>query len=112
MPPPCGSDPPTLEERDHPSRCREPALALPADNEGLDVVPAVAIRGQRYALLELGHELGEKAASPAPALEGECAEEERPALGGDAPDVAPREHRGVVIPVGVVETEELGALEL
>jgi hypothetical protein len=35
-------------------------VGLPADDEGLDVVPAIAVGGAGDALLELGEELGEK----------------------------------------------------
>src|SRR5215211_8914964 len=92
---------------------REPgAILLPADDEGLDVVPAVTVRGLRDAVFELGQELREETVGAVLALERECTEEERLAPCGDAPDVVPREHGGIFIPVGVVETEGFGALEL
>src|SRR4029077_20572087 len=84
---------------------------FPADNEGLDVVPAIAVGGLRDALLELSEEVGEETGSARLALAREGTEEQRPSPCGDALDVFPREHRGIVVPVGVVETEQLDALE-
>src|SRR6185312_14620132 len=84
---------------------------LPADDEGLDVVPAIALGGVRDALLELSEELGQETGSACLALAREGTEEQRPSPCGHALDVFPREHRGIVVPVGVVETEQLGALE-
>src|SRR5271170_4022532 len=46
-----------------------PRLArLPADDEGLDVVPAIAVGGARDALLELSEEVGEETGSACLAL--------------------------------------------
>jgi hypothetical protein len=85
---------------------------LPADDEGLDVVPAIALGGVGDALLELSEEVGQETGSACLALAREGTEEQRPSPCGHALDVFPREHRGIVVPVGVVETEQLGALEL
>src|SRR5262245_22908382 len=89
-----------------------PPACLPADDEGLDVIPAVAIRGVRNPLLELSEEVGEQPGGPRFALAREGAPEERPAPCSHAPHVPPREGRWIVVPVGIVETKELGALEL
>src|SRR5271163_4154863 len=90
-----------------------PRLArLPADDEGLDVVPAIAVGGVRDALLELSEEVGEETGSACLTLARKGTEEERPAPCGHALDVVPCEQSGIVVPVGVVETEQLGALEL
>lgn len=80
-------------------------VRLPADDEGLDVVPAIAVGSVRDALLELSEELGQETGSTRLALAREGTEEERAAPCGHALDVVPREHRGIVVPVGVVETE-------
>src|ERR1700756_3189807 len=85
---------------------------LPADDEGVDIVPAIAVGGVRDALLELSKEVGEETGSACLALVREGTEQERPSPCGHALDVFPREHRGIVVPVGVVQTEQLGALEL
>src|SRR5215216_5589913 len=76
------------------------AVRLPADDEGLHVVPAVAVGGIRDALLELSEEVGEETGGAVLALAREGAEEEGPAPCGHAPHVAPREHGGIVVPVG------------
>ena len=88
------------------------AVHLPADDEGLDVVPAVAVGDIRDALLELCEKVGEETVGAVLALAREGAEEERAAPCGHAPHVVPREDDGIVVPVGIVQTEELGALEL
>jgi hypothetical protein len=88
------------------------AVRIPADDEGLDVVPAVALGGIRDALLELSQEVGEESPGAILTLAREGAEEERPAPGSHAPHVGPREQGRIIVPVGIVETEELGALEL
>ena len=75
---------------------------FPADDEGLDVVPAIAVGGLRDAFLELSEEGGEETGSACLALAREGTEEERPSPCGHALDVVPREHRGIVVPVGVV----------
>ena len=91
---------------------RARAVRLPADDERLDVVPAVAVGGSRDALLELSEEVGQETGGAVLALTREGAEEERPAPCGHAPHIAPREHRGIVVPIRIVETEELGPIEL
>jgi hypothetical protein len=48
---------------------------LPADDEGLDVVPAIALGGVRDALLELSEEVGEETGSACLALAREGTEE-------------------------------------
>src|SRR5918995_6235814 len=88
------------------------AVHLPADDEGLDVVPAVAVGDIRDALLEFCEKVGEETGGAVLALTREGAEQERAAPCGHAPHVVPREDDGIVVPVGIVETEELGALEL
>src|ERR671910_1914573 len=88
------------------------AVHLPADDEGLDVVPAVAVGDIRDALLEFCEKVGEETVGAVLALAREGAEEERAAPCGHAPHVVPREDDGIVVPVGIVQTEELGALEL
>ena len=55
------------------------AALLAADDECLDVVPAVAIGGIRDALLERLEELGEETGGAVLALERERAVQERPA---------------------------------
>src|ERR1700730_4362516 len=71
----------------------------------------MAAGGVRDAILELCEELGEETGSTRLALAREGTEEERAAPCGHALDVVPREHRGIVVPVGVVEADSLGALE-
>ena len=52
---------------------------FPADDEGLDVVPAIAVGGLRDALLERSpEEVGEETGSARLALAREGTEEERP----------------------------------
>ena len=53
-------------------------VRLPADDEGLDVVPAIAVGSVRDALLELSEELGQETGSTRLAL-AEGTEEERAA---------------------------------
>ena len=48
---------------------------FPADDEGLDVVPAIAVGGLRDALLEFSEEVGEEAGSACLALAREGTEE-------------------------------------
>src|SRR6185437_7022587 len=88
------------------------AVRLAADDEGLDVVPAVAVGGLRDALLERAKEVGEQTSGAVLALARERASHERLAPGKHALHVVPREDGGIVVPVGIVETEELGLLEL
>src|SRR4051794_29108474 len=94
--------------------CRVPrrVVRLPADDEGLDVVPPVAVGGIRDALLEGAQEVGEEAVGAVLALTRERALQERPPPRVHASHVVPREHGGILVPVGIVKTEELGALEL
>src|SRR4051794_22022425 len=94
-----------------PASGRSPS-ASPADDEGLDGVPAVAVGVIRDALFERAEEIGEEAGDEIVALARERALEERPTPGEHAAHVFPREDGGVLVPVGIVETEELGALEL
>jgi hypothetical protein len=54
-------------------------VGLPADDEGRDVVPAIAVGGVGEALLELGEELGEQAGGLLLALAREGTQQERPA---------------------------------
>ena len=49
---------------------------LSADDEGLDVVPAIALGGVRDALLELSEEVGEETGGSVLPLAREGAEEE------------------------------------
>ena len=111
----CGSARPEArpEPRRLPGRYRRPgSVGLPADDEGLDVVPAVAVGRIRDALLEFRKEISEESGRAVLALAREGLEEERPAPGGHAAHVAARELGWVAIAVGIVETEEFGALEL
>ena len=52
-----------------------PRRSFPADDEGLDVVPAIAVGGLRDALLEFSEEVGEEAGSACLALAREGTEE-------------------------------------
>lgn len=49
-------------------------VRLPADDEGLDVVPAIAVGSVRDALLELSEELGQETGSTRLALAREGTE--------------------------------------
>ncbi|WP_082993213.1 AAA family ATPase [Mycobacterium sp. 1245111.1] len=84
---------------------------LLADDKGLDVVPAIAVGGLRDALLELCEKLSEETCGAGLALARERTEEERPSPCDHALHVFPCEHRGIVVPVGIVETEQLAAFE-
>src|SRR5215213_4836486 len=75
---------------------------LPADDQGLDVVPAIEVRGVRDALLERPKELGDEAGGAILALAGEGAVQARPTPGEHAAHVLPCEDGGIVVPVGVV----------
>ena len=80
--------------------------------EGFDVVPAIALGSIRDALLERVEEVGQETAGAVLALPRERAVQERPAPGAHALHIALREHGRILVPVGIVQTEELRALEL
>src|SRR3954447_17765012 len=88
------------------------AVCLRADDEGLDVVPSIPVGIIRDALLERAEEVRDETGGAVLAFTLERAMQERPAPGKHAPHVLPREYGGVFVPVGIVETEELGAREL
>ena len=85
--------------------------SFPTDDEGFDIVPAVAVGGLRDAFLDLAEEIGEQRSSACLAFECERTQEQWLAPRGDAADVFAREHSGIVVPVRVVEAEELDALD-
>jgi len=62
-------------ERLERSPTRHRLARFPADDEGLDIVPAISIGVARDALLELCEELGEKSGGALFALVGEGTEE-------------------------------------
>src|SRR3954453_6282756 len=88
------------------------AVCLRADDEGLDVVPSIAVGIIRDALLERAEEVRDETGGAVLAFTRQRAMQERPTPRKHAPHVLPREYGGIFVPVGIVEAEEVGALEL